>query len=223
MSDNSFNIEEMGSFFNLRAIGYEQHMKETVNSFDDYYKIVSEPMDYTEEPIEILDLGCGTGLEIKGIFEKAPNARITGIDLSEGMLAVLKDNYKERNCQLNIIVDSYLEYDFGVEKFDYVFGIMTMHHFLHKEKLALYRKIKASLKEKGRYIEGDYVVSKYFEKKWIKEREALLQKVGSEDIKLYHIDIPFALTTQKRLFKEAGFKNFEMLFQQEQHMIYVVF
>ncbi|MEG1254593.1 methyltransferase domain-containing protein [Clostridium sp.] len=222
MSENH-EIEEMSSFFNMRAGEYDKHMENTVSSFDEYYKLVSSTMKYTEESIEILDLGCGTGLEIEGILRKAPNARITCIDLSEEMLKILKDKYKDNVNQINIVVDSYLEYYFGLNKFQYIFGVMTMHHFLYNEKLALYKKIKEALKEGGSYIEGDYVVTKYYERKWLKQREELLKQYGDEKIKLYHIDIPFALNTQKRLFKEAGFKNgFSIIFEKGEHFIYEV-
>ena len=213
-------IEEMGSFFNSRAEGYEKHMKDAINSFEEYYKLVSSTLKYTEEVIEILDLGCGTGLELEEIFNKVPNARVTCIDLSEEMLKILKEKYKDKLNQINIIVASDLEEELGVSKYDYIFGVMTMHHFLYDEKLELYKKIKLALKEEGSYIEGDYVVSKYYEKKWLKRREELLKEYENEKIKLYHIDIPFSLTTQKRLLKEAGFKNLHIIFQKGEHLIY---
>lgn len=221
MSEN-YEIEEMGSFFNLRAEGYEKHMEDAINSFEEYYKLVSSTLEYTEEAIEILDLGCGTGLELEEIFRKAPNARVTCMDLSKEMLEILKEKYKNKLKQINIIIASYLEEDFGIKKYDYVFGIMTMHHFLYDEKLELYKKIKLALKDNGSYIEGDYVVSKYYEKKWLKQRVGLLKEQGDEKIKLYHIDIPFTLTTQRRLFKEAGFKSLHIIFEKGEHLIYEV-
>jgi len=221
MSEN-YEIEEMGSFFNLRAKGYEKHMEDAINSFEEYYKLVSSTLEYTEESIEILDLGCGTGLELEEIFEKAPNARITCMDLSEEMLKILKEKYKDKLNQIDIVIASYLKEDFGIKKYDYIFGVMTMHHFLYDEKLELYKKIKLALKEEGSYIEGDYVVSKYYEKKWLKQRVDLLKEQGDEKIKLYHIDIPFALTTQRRLFKEAGFKSLHIIFEKGEHLIYEV-
>ncbi|WP_346913972.1 class I SAM-dependent methyltransferase [Clostridium sp.] len=221
MSEN-YEIEEMGSFFNLRAEGYEKHMEDAINSFEEYYKLVSSTLEYTEEGIEILDLGCGTGLELEEIFRKAPNARITCMDLSEEMLKILKEKYKDKLNQIDIVIASYLEEDFGIKKYDYVLEIMTMHHFLYDEKLDIYKRIKLALKDDGSYIEGDYVVSKYYEKKWLKQRVDLLKEQGDEKIKLYHIDIPFALTTQRRLFKEAGFKSLYIIFEKGEHLIYEV-
>lgn len=222
MSIEKIDIEEMGNFFNLRADGYEDHMKNTVKSFDKYYELISHPMKYTKERISILDLGCGTGLEIEYILKKAPNAEITCIDLSKGMLNILEKKYKDNKNQINIINESYLEYPFNKCKYDYIFSVMTMHHFLYDEKLNLYKKIKQSLKTNGMYIEGDYVVDEEHEEFCLERREALLKDIKYDKSKIYHIDIPFSFKTQKKLFKEAGFNDFNMFFSQGEHQIYTV-
>ncbi len=217
-----YKYEEMANFFNERAKTYENHMRETVNSFDVYYDIVSSPIKETKEPIEILDLGCGTGLEISSILKKAPNAKITCIDMSDSMLDILLENYKDNKNQITIIKNSYLTFPFDDKKYDYVIAVMTMHHFLHDEKRKLYEKIKRSLKEGGKYIEGDYVVSQQLEEECLKVYRNAYDKHGLKTSSLYHIDIPFSMETQKKLFIEAGFGEFEIVFMQEPHTIYFV-
>lgn len=214
--------EEMASFFNERAEGYENHMKETVNSFDAYYHLVSDPILRTLEPVEILDLGCGTGLEIKGILEKAPNAKITCIDMSEKMLEILLINYQEHSSHIRIIKDSYLTVPYEQGKYDYVISVMTMHHFLQDEKRKLYEKTKKALKDGGKYIEGDYIVSAENEEKWLEEYKKAYAEEGLKEGGLYHIDIPFSMETQQRLLKEAGFNKFQLIFREGEHAIYFV-
>lgn len=68
-------------------------MRETIASFEQFYTLVSTLIRETEERLAILDLGCGTGLELRGIFDRAPNAVITGVDVSEKMLSELKRKY----------------------------------------------------------------------------------------------------------------------------------
>ncbi|MGF7058106.1 class I SAM-dependent methyltransferase [Brassicibacter mesophilus] len=215
-------VEEMADFFNNRAGTYDSHMKETINSFNEYYLTISDGIVETNDIVEILDLGCGTGLEIEGILKKVPNARITCIDLSEGMLKLLDDKYKDYKNQLTIINNSYLTHPFEMNKYDYVVSVMTMHHFKYEDKCALYKKIKGSLKEDGKYIEGDYVVSSENELLWLEKYDKILSEIGDKKIKLYHIDIPFSLETQKKLLKEAGFNNFEIMFEEGEHFIYCV-
>jgi tRNA (cmo5U34)-methyltransferase len=217
-----YNYEEMASFFNERAKGYEDHMKETINSFDLYYGLVSEPIKVSDEPIEILDLGCGTGLEIRGILEKAPNAKITCIDMSGEMLKILLDNYSTNTNQITVIKDSYLTVPFEKGRYDYVVSVMTMHHFLEEDKVKLYEKIKTALKTGGKYIEGDYVVEQNKAEELLKEYNDAYEKYGLEAASLYHIDIPFSMETQKKLLMEAGFINFQLIFKEGEHTIYSV-
>ena len=43
----------------------------------------------------LLDIGCGTGLELASIYQKFPNVKITGIDLSKDMLEKLRVKYAD--------------------------------------------------------------------------------------------------------------------------------
>ena len=214
-------IEKMGEFFNKRADTYEDHMKETVECFAEYYKDISRPIKETKENIAILDLGCGTGLELEGIFEKAPNSKITGIDMSEEMMSKLKEKYKNKLENISLIKDSYLTLPFEKENYEYVISCMTMHHFVKGEKLELYKKIKQALKPGGKYVEGDYVVSKEEEIECLDRYYDLMNSLNEEEKELYHIDIPFTIETQKELLKEAGFINIEVIWQVENKIIMV--
>lgn len=214
MSENiKEQIEKMGDFFNKRADSYEDHMKETVECFDEYYKTMSGPIKKTEDNVDILDLGCGTGLELEGIFEKAPNSKITGIDMSEEMMSKLKEKYKNKLDNINLIKDSYLTLPFEKENYEYVVSCMTMHHFVKEVKLELYKKIKQALEPGGKYIEGDYMVSREEEIECLDRYYNLMNSLTEEEKGLYHIDIPFTIETQKELLRDAGFKNIDIIWQ----------
>ncbi|WP_350342881.1 methyltransferase domain-containing protein [Proteinivorax tanatarense] len=217
----SNNLEKMNQFFDVRADSYDEHMNKSIGSFETYYVKVADPIKNTDETIEILDLGCGTGLELRSIFEKAPNARITCIDMSEKMLELLKSKYSDKLNQINIIQGSYTELDLGQQKYDYVISVMTMHHLLHNDKEQLYKKIKEAIKPNGTYIEGDYVVTKEKEENLVNFLEEVAQKHGLPKDGSYHIDIPFSLETQRKLFSKAGFAKFEVVFKEGEHTIIV--
>ncbi len=214
--------EEMASFFNVRAEAYEDHMEETISSFSQYYATVATPISQTREPIEILDLGCGTGLELRWIFAQAPNAQLTCVDMSKNMLKVLQETHKEYGKQIRIIQDSYVSWPFGQGQYDYVVSVMTMHHFVYESKLQLYKKIKQALKPGGYYIEGDYVVSPQRAGELLDDYWQFRQGNQASDEELYHIDIPFSLEVQKQLFRSAGFQKFNVIFEEGEHFIYVV-
>jgi len=67
-----------------------------------------------------LDLGCGTGLELDFIFARAPNARVTAIDISSEMLAKLKAKLgrSQYGPQVEVPQGSYLTIPFPAGGFD---------------------------------------------------------------------------------------------------------
>ncbi|WIV12437.1 class I SAM-dependent methyltransferase [Proteiniborus sp. MB09-C3] len=214
------NIEQMAEFFNNRAEGYEEHMLGLEDSIN-YYKTLSKEIIPNHDKIEILDLGCGTGLELEEIFKKCPNANITGIDMSESMLELLKNKYVEFSKQIKLIKGSYLNISFPKNKYDYVISSMTMHHFTYEVKRQLYSNIKDYLKkETGIYIEGDYIVDDEKEKEYLKDYYDKLKQLDKE---LYHIDIPFSANTQKNLLIEAGFSRVKAIYQKENSAILIAY
>lgn len=219
--DNELKLtEKMDSFFNERADGYDTHMKNIVISFDEFYYKISEPINQLKKNIEILDIGCGTGIEIQYLFDQNPNIKITAVDLSEKMLAKLKEKYKNKINQITVVNNSYLEFNIKENFYDYIISVMTLHHLTYDKKINLYKKIYNGLKDNSYYIEGDYIVSKNDEELYL---EKYNKQTSSLDMnKKYHIDIPFSIETQIQLYKEANFKNVEIIFQTEKSAVFKV-
>jgi 2-polyprenyl-3-methyl-5-hydroxy-6-metoxy-1,4-benzoquinol methylase len=96
-----------------------------------------------ENAAQLLDLGCGTGLELDEIFKIKPKIKVTGIDLTKAMLDKLKQKHPDKD--LTLINESYFDYDFGIEKYDVVISFQTMHHFSHNDKIKLYSRVCHSL------------------------------------------------------------------------------
>lgn len=226
MDDAVKKPEEMASFFDERVSGYDDDMRRfwsderedgsrRSTSFDQFYdQMMSAPIDQTHERIRVLDLGCGTGLELTGIFTKAPNALVTGIDVSEKMLARLKEKYVGHLDQLTLLKGSYVTLPFEEGAYDYAVSVMTMHHFLPDEKCRLYEKIRMALKPGGKYIEGDWFVSIEKEREYLEQYEKTVRLAGLQQDDLYHIDIPFSLETQTRLLLRAGFSKVEVIWEE---------
>ena len=213
--------EEIAAFFDLRADGYDAHMEETVSSFEDYYRVLADPIVPTKAPIRVLDIGCGTGLKIAAILERAPNARIVGIDLSERMLDKLCDRYAAHIGQITIRQESYLTAPLGEGAYDYALAVMMLHHLLPGPKRALYERIRRALALRGAYIEGDYVVTPQKERMLLRRYEGIAEEAGGAENGSHHIDIPFSMETQRLLLREAGFGEVEVIWQEGEVAIYV--
>ena len=214
--------EKMGEFFDLRASGYDGHMAENVDDYEAFYSSIAEPILKTESPIKLLDLGCGTGLELEYIFAKAPNAHVTGIDLSQEMLDQLLSKYIDKSDQIEVIRGSYLDVELLSDEYDHIISVMSLHHFLPDIKLDLYKKIRRALKPGGFYIEGDYIVSKIKEVELLADYNDRLENNECLKEELFHLDIPFSIKTQKELFEGAGFINFELIFEGDEAGVYFV-
>jgi tRNA (cmo5U34)-methyltransferase len=203
------NPENMAGFFDARAEGYDEHMAENVDDFEGFYKAVAEPVYVTEREVYVLDLGAGTGLELAPIFHRAPNARVTVVDLSSGMLQRLQSKYAEYRDQLQVILGSYLDLRFEEAGYDYVVSVMTMHHLLQSQKCTLYRKICRTLRPGGRYIEGDWVVPVEEEERRLELHREISKDAPQAVTGALHVDIPFSLSTQMQLLRDAGFESVE--------------
>jgi len=215
--------EEMGAFFDARAEGYDDYFRDEIlpgELFAGFYDALSAPIGETDAPLRILDLGIGTGLELEPLFRRVPNARVTGVDLAEKMLELLQASYSARMSQITLVVDSFLTMPLGSRVYDHVLSGNSMHHVLRDTKLELYKKIHAALKPGGKYVEGDSVVPEEMEGQFIAEYHEGAATVPPAPDGTYHLDVPFSLETQKSLLLEAGFHDFQLIWQKDPTMVW---
>ncbi len=209
----SETYEEMKAFFDTRAGEYDEHMASVLEEYDSFYRNIASPFKKTDEPVRVLDLGAGTGIELEFIFARAPNARISAVDLSVDMLNKLVSKYEKYRSQIKTIADSYLSLELMPNSFDYVVSVMSFHHLMPEKKIALYKKMRNALDPGGTFVEGDYIVSPEEEERLLKEFRELRKNNSLLEDGQYHIDIPFSEETQFRILKEAGFREVEVIFR----------
>ena len=104
--------------------------------------------------LALLDLGCGTGLELEEYYLINPMSRVVGIDLSQGMLSALKRKLPDKDIAL--VCGSYFDIPLGNSEFDAAVSVESLHHFTKEEKIPLYIKLHAALKDGGYFILTDY-------------------------------------------------------------------
>ena len=81
-------LEKMDEFFGNRAVGYDEHMLRDIEGAAEFYPFTASLLPKCGT---ILDLGCGTGLELEAYFAHGGSAEIVGIDLSDVMLTKLRE------------------------------------------------------------------------------------------------------------------------------------
>lgn len=202
-------LEKMSDFFENRKDTYDSHMLTEIEGADEFYPFTAKQLPKTENA-EILDLGCGTGLELQYYFPLNPTAKITGIDLSVGMLDELEKKFCKKN--ISLICGSYFDVPFGENRFDAAVSVESLHHFTAQEKIPLYKKLHKTLKENGFFILTDYFCKTDEEETLYRETYLSLKKEqGITDNEFYHYDTPLTAEHEMNALKNAGFSSVEVL------------
>lgn len=202
-------LEKMDIFFENRISGYDEHMLTMIKGADEFYKFTAARLP-RESGAAVLDLGCGTGLELEEYFALNPTAHITGIDLSKAMLEALTAKFPDKN--LSLICGSYFDVDLGAEKYNAAVSAESLHHFTSERKLSLYQKLLFSLKPNGYFVLTDYFAeSDTLEIEYFENLKKLKQEQGISDNEFYHYDTPLTVEHEMTVLKKAGFTKVKIL------------
>lgn len=202
-------LEQMSAFFEARLADYDAHMLQAIEGAAEFYPYTASLLP-REEGTRILDLGCGTGLELESYFALQPDARITGIDLSEGMLQALRDKFPQKD--LTLIQGSYFDVPLGEGAFDAAVSVESLHHFTLSEKIPLYTRLRRALKHGGSFILTDYFAPTEAEEKLYRSEYLRLRaEQGITGDAFYHYDTPLTVAHETEALYEAGFTRVEVL------------
>ena len=202
-------LERMDDFFAARVNGYDEHMRMTIEGASDFYAYTASLLPM-ESGAKVLDLGCGTGLELEEYFNLNPDANVTGIDLSEAMLKSLKGKFPSKS--INLVLGSYFDVPFGENKYDAAVSVESLHHFPAEQKETLYRKLFAALKENGRFVLTDYFAeSEELEKEYFRNLKQLKEEQGLSGNEFYHYDTPLTVDHEMQVLRRAGFSDVQIL------------
>lgn len=197
--------------FNDVAKDYDAQRRQLIPCFDDFYRLPIEMLDCQTDAPRVLDVGGGTGLASAFLLEKYPNARLTLIDLAEGMLDIARERFAG-NENVEYIVADYTTHPFD-EPFDIIISALSIHHLNAAGKEALYKKCYGLLKSGGIFLNADQVKSPFlyteemFTRLWREEIEA--SGIGAAELqKAYErqaYDDTSTLCEQLKWLENAGF------------------
>ena len=202
-------LERMSDFFENRLNGYDEHMLTNIDSAREFYPFTSERLPQTDG-CRVLDLGCGTGLELEYYFVLNPSARVTGIDLSKGMLDALSAKFERED--ITLVCGSYFDVPLGENVFDAAVSVESLHHFTQKEKISLYKKLCKAIKSNGYFILTDYFSLSDEEEQMHRNNLISLKKEqGITDSEFYHYDTPLTVAHEIEALMIAGFSSVDVL------------
>lgn len=204
-------LEKMNDFFNSRIDGYEEHQLNVIEGAREFYPYTADCLPIQADA-RLLDLGCGTGLELGFYWKRNPTAEVTGIDLAEDMLKVLKEKFPDK--ALTTRCGSYFDLPFEKEYYDAAVSVESLHHFTKAQKEPLYREIHQALKWGGYFILTDYFAETEEQERFFRQELLRLKlEQGIRDDEFYHYDTPLTKAHELQALKKAGFSSVEVLAQ----------
>ncbi len=215
--------------FDRAAAGYDALRRKLIPCFDDFYEAALTLLgDAVGRAPRVLDLGAGTGLLSALTLERFPEARLTLVDLSEGMLdrARLRfDRLPEE--RVGFVIADYAEADLG-GPYDAVISALSIHHLEDPAKRLLFRRAFAALRPGGVFVNADQVAGPtlardaHYRALWLRAvREA---GVSEEDLaaareRMTH-DRLAPLAAQLGWLAEAGFADVDCAYKQWSFVVY---
>ena len=100
---------------------------------------------------KILDLGCGTGALLKILEDRFPSSELTGIDLTEEMLAVAKQKLSDN---VELLLGSATNLPFDSKSFDWILMSNVIGHL--SDKKAALKEVHRVLKNPGKIVITDW-------------------------------------------------------------------
>lgn len=128
--------------YNKNAESFEQKffdLKLYINSFDKFSRFI-------QDGDHIADFGCGPGNVCKYVFEKFPNAKIEGFDLSSEMIKLAEKNVPKATFHIKDIRDIK---DISNETFDAIIAAFCIPFLYDEEMLEFLENISQKCKKSG--------------------------------------------------------------------------
>lgn len=202
-------LERMEDFFAARVKSYDDHMRTNIEGSSEFYAYTASLLP-KEPNSKVLDLGCGTGLELEEYYKLNPCTETTGIDLSEDMLNALKAKFPGKH--LTLIHGSYFDVPLGDRIYDAAVSVESLHHFSAEMKMSLYKKLYASLKDHGIFVLTDYFAeSEEREKEYSEELARIKREQGLSGDTFYHYDTPLLVDHEMDILRRAGFSDVRIM------------
>jgi len=197
--------EPMGQFFNLRAQIYDEIHTGHISGGAATKDLIAGYLP--EHTRDVLDLGCGTGLELPAVFARFPEAHVVGIDLAEDMLALLHERCAGFNMQTRCM--SYFDYGFPEKQFDAVISVMSLHHLSPAQKLNLFARVRSTLKPGGVFLNCDYIIDNPLK---ARVNFARLRRLKIEPGAV-HFDTPLTTRQEMKILRQAGLEQVDVIWK----------
>lgn len=205
--------------FGQGAEEYDQQRKHIIPRLDDLYHILTDLASINIQRPQILDLGAGTGLLTSYIHDKYPQGYFTLLDISEEMLKIAQDRFKN-TPHFDYVVADYMDHDFE-ESFDLVVSSLSIHHLKHQDKQILYQKIYDLLNPEGIFLNADQVLGpnpaneEEYQRNWLEKIEvgSLSETEKKTILDRMQLDNPATLRENLKWLEKIGYREVDVFYK----------
>ncbi len=208
--------------FNASIEYYDDWMRKALPNYGDLFRTAQELIPFeTAKPIEVLDLGAGTGLFSKHVLEKYPQAHFLLYDLADKMLDVARERFRAHPEKFEYTIGDYRTLRVARD-FDLVISSLSIHHLADDEKQDIFRKIFSVLRKPGVFINIDQIwgeteyVRKLYWNHWLEQvrgKEPSEKRIRESIDRRITYDRDAALDDQLRWLRDAGFTNVDCVYK----------
>ena len=143
--------------FDNSTATYDSWMKRALPCYDQVFGIATQVMPFDRDaPINVLDLGAGTGLFSEHVLKVFPNATFVLWDLAKKMLGVARERFQEHGERFQFVIEDYRNLR-AIDDFDLIISSLSIHHLTDEEKRELCQRVYAPLKVGGAFVNVDQI------------------------------------------------------------------
>jgi tRNA (cmo5U34)-methyltransferase len=216
---NTVAIEDA---FNMSVSYYDSWIRKAVPGYDDLFAIAGELMPFPpDSPVNVLDLGAGTGLFSQKVLEQCPGAHFALWDVSTGMLDVARERFRNFPDRFRYVVDDFRNLR-EADCFDMVISSLSIHHLKDDEKRQLFARIHDVLHRQGLFLNIDLIKAPtaYLEELYCEDWYRKMRRNGASEEEVqagierkHAYDREATLEDQLRWLREAGFTDADCVYR----------
>jgi tRNA (cmo5U34)-methyltransferase len=207
------DLNTVRAHFDEEALEYDQSILRLVPHYHEQHELILQLLPFDRQsPLQMLDLGCGTGVLSHVLLRTFPNAKLVSLDLAANMIETCKRNLAAFANRVTPKQGDFGKDDIG-SGYDLVVSGLAIHHLDDAGKQDLYKRIFRSLNPGGIFINREIVLgsspalTKCYEEWW---RQFVKANGETDDTwfrKYFEEDIPASVEDQLAWLKQAGFTD----------------
>lgn len=148
--------ESVADFFDSISDQYTSSIMRCVPRYAEMLQVLVDylPASYRKRPIQILELGAGTGNLSLLLSEYFPHSDLTLVDISADALKVCKERMQP-SANASFIKEDFRQLAFGEQSFDLIVSSISIHHLGSLDKQQLFSSCYRWLKPNGKLSFAD--------------------------------------------------------------------